>query len=193
MARIEPHLITLPTCDPNQTLAEAREELRRQLAAGKKVDCKSCGGTVGIYPRGLSKRHAVALLALYHRGPLDPKELAAISRTRDYPTLNYFGLAGVIDKGEHIGKWRITEQGRRFVDGRGPDAHIFSHVLLLHGEQLAFDERKEVTFAEIMAKGADFDLAELMAPTNVTEARFAEPGTAVRAPVAAAQRRGMER
>lgn len=160
--------IKLPTGGPNASMDEVRAFIRSKLAGGEKFKCPACGGTTGIYSRGLSKSNARALLMLA-RAPsgLRPVEIVETG-TRDYPTLAYFGLAAKDGNGRNA-RWHITDKGLRFVRG---EINIFAKVLVHNGKKVGVDERKTVSFADIAER--DFDLSEVMSAEAVANANVAD-------------------
>lgn len=153
-----------------ETLSEAKAHVQQQLDKG--VHCPCCGQYVKRYKRKLSAGMALILIYL-HRQPKGEwvqvekliKETRSIpmSARGDYHKLRFWGLIEQQDSersdgSDRVGYWRITDKGRRFVEG---EIRVAAHIYLKTG---LFDGFSEETVTIRQALGKRFNYSELMAP-----------------------------
>jgi hypothetical protein len=58
------------------------------------------------------------------------------------PYLTHFNMTEMVTKEEDVGNWLITQEGRRFVEGRS----VHARALAYHGDIAIKDKRREITF-----------------------------------------------
>lgn len=156
-----------------ETLAEAKEYLRENWEKG--CLCPNCGQLVKKYKRKFNSGMARVLIAIYRIDKTKPaddkwimisKEVLAtgINPTNlEYSKLKHWGLTEERgDIGEHTptaGYWRITDRGRKFVEG---SVKIPSHIYVYNDKFLEATE-EGVSISEALGKHFDYD--ELMGHT----------------------------
>lgn len=145
---------------------EARRWVIKTAIALKPCKCPVCGQTVKLYPRKLSSALARFLVDIYNLTAAKEPESRWVNVskdmivksdhhiTRDYSILRFWGLLEMDAEGS--GKWRITDTGIAFVEGRmvvPQKAYIYNNHCL----------RLSENFTDIEgALGSKFKLDELL-------------------------------
>lgn len=154
------------------TLEEARAFVQKHLANGAKCPC--CGQFAKLYKRKLNSTMAYALVLIYRHFKANPQHtwihvasfLVNAKRDSsiaggDVVKLRHWGLLergeGERDDGsERVGRYRITELGRSFVEGKisvSRYAYLFNQMLMRLSDDMTTIQQ---------ALGDRFSYAELM-------------------------------
>ena len=151
------------------TLQEARDAVRSDRAEG--TYCPCCDQKVKIYKRHINSTMAQAMIVMWGLGDrwVDiPREVIPVLTERnggaggsgDYAKLRHWGLIGRAanhnPKKRYSGWWRLTENGRRFVNKDiGVPEYLFTFndtKMSVEGDLITIDD----------ALGRNFDYGELM-------------------------------
>lgn len=147
----------------NLTLGEAREMLRVLLQEGQAITCPTCTQFAKVYKRQIHASMARALILLYQRSDPDgwghfPTILDG--RRADEGKLAYWSLIEEAterrEDGGRAGWWRITDQGRAFVQRR---LEVPKYARVYDGRLLGF-EGDPVRITDCI--GDKFNYQELM-------------------------------
>jgi hypothetical protein len=157
-----------------RTLEEAKRWLRERFSEG--ADCPCCNQFVKLYKRKLNGSMSLALIYIYKYFESNPAEQwlhvpsylsriisGATVRGGDWSKLRYWGLIedqkGTRDDGsERVGNYRITEEGKKFVQGL---TRVPRHVFLYNQEPVKRRDEETTSIQESL--GEDFNYNELMA------------------------------
>lgn len=161
-------------------LAAAKQKMLDEAAKGSSCPC--CGGYVKLYKRKLNSQMVDFLSALYRHTALTGEEWhhvrdflkAGAKASSDGTYLRHWGFIEPMPKAEApepeeekkkqrtSGYWKITDQGKCFVEGLVSAA---SHVLILNGRVQGFTEQRVNIWD---AAGEKFDYDELMKGIDVS-------------------------
>ena len=107
------------------TLEEAKKFLRANFEKG--VDCPACGKFCKLYKYSILGETSAALIRLYRLSDeyhhINEFQYEGKRRASRWPELRFYGLV-VLQSEEQpsskhaSGYWRITEKGRKFVEGK---------------------------------------------------------------------------
>jgi len=160
-----------------RTLEEAKKWLRERFEDG--AECPCCKQYVKLYKRKLNSSMAYALVAIYKYFNANPNDewlhvpsylsrimSSATIRGGDWSKLRYWKLIeaqkAIRDDGsERVGNYRITDEGKKFVQGL---IRVPKHVYLYN--QQPVKRRDEETTSIQDALGQDFNYNELMGITT---------------------------
>ena len=151
-----------------ETIVDAKKFLRKNFNKG--CECPCCGQFVKLYNFKLSSSQVVGLIYLYKLDKENPDSFFKVKDIERYK--EGFG-GGSFAKGKHwglitdelnddtskrtSGLWRITERGRKFVEG----TIVLPHgVKLYNKKKYGYDKSKLINIKE--ALGKKFDYKELM-------------------------------
>lgn len=125
-----PSPLHLPAVSPTRLLKDAQDNLRKDFSQGKGGHCENCGQTTKKWEHSLDSAMSQALLDFYKFDRKNPGVWATVPDifvhydTRQggkYAKLRHWGLIeereGTNDQGNpNLGDWRITSEGRLFVE-----------------------------------------------------------------------------
>lgn len=151
------------------TLEDAKAWLRENIQKGARCPC--CTQFAKVYRRLLSAVSARALIALYRTAGMDFAHMPTVVKRRTQDTAHQGGaatLCGYWDlmleenaerpDGGRTGWWRVTLQGREFIEGRlfvPKYAHTYAgRVLRLSGPRIGIRQALHTRFDydELMAR-----------------------------------------
>ena len=159
------------------TLEEAQEYVKTGAFTAPGVYCPCCGQKAKVYSRKLNSTIAHGLIHIdryFKQNPkaewvhmLDLFTRLRICKTNEGALLAHWGLIedqeGTKEDGNpHVGLWRITELGKKFVAGK---ILMPEKVILFDGRVLGFTEKK-VHIIDCLKKKFNYD--ELMSPVNAS-------------------------
>jgi len=152
------------------TLQVAKNDLRQGWETPKGAVCSCCGQKVKMYRRQIYKAVAKKLITLYRLHQNLPQAThfhmneigTPISGGGDFSKLRYWGLIEARPETEDSTKksdgfWRITDEGRVFVEGKGTVTkycHVYNGVV-------RFRSGNQISIHDALAKES-FNYPELM-------------------------------
>ena len=151
----------IPPLSMTTSLGEARDYVRDNLEEG--LLCPCCEQYAKVYRRRINKGQAQSLIRLYRLGAqaqngwVHVRDLGAASREEG--KLVHWGLVeegGKRADGGRGGWWRLTANGRAFVEGR---IGVAKYVYLYNARLLRVDNSEYVTIHD--ALGEPFLLTDL--------------------------------
>lgn len=157
----------LPDPKKFDTLQAAQDDFKVQMVTPRGGSCHCCGRYGKIYKRSLLRAMVNALIVLYNNKTDEythyrDKQITDTLPSRDFGTLVHWGLTEAqkgkkSDGNPKRGYYRITEKGRKFVQGR---LSVPKHVYLYDNEMVYVHDEETVTIRDVMGK--DFNYDELM-------------------------------
>lgn len=159
-----------------ETLEESKQYLRDNWKQG--VDCPCCNQRVQLYDYKLFSSSALALIVLYRLSKQDinqpyfhAREFAygvnGEGRATHYTDMKFWGLIEKMPnddpKKKSSGFWRITDQGRLFVEGK---IKVPSRILVFNNKFYGYTDKSELISIRD-ALGNHFDYSELMGEPTV--------------------------
>ena len=143
-----------------KTITEAKQYLRSNFKTG--AECPCCGKYVKAYKRKLNSGIARALILMYRLGAYNGKyihvqnefaKLKLRATTMDYAYAEKWKL---IDDGNDIGTWTLTQRGVTFVLGQ---TFLPDHCLVYNGNVYSWSDDL-IDIKDALTKS--FDYKELM-------------------------------
>jgi len=121
--------------DGQTTLAEAKEWLLGQIESGQIVRCPCCTQDAKMYQRAITSEGARVLIDMYQTDRQDWVHAASMKSYKggDAVKPRYWGLIEKMegtrpDGSTRNGYWRLTDLGRRFVEGTySPPAWVWTY------------------------------------------------------------------
>ncbi len=148
----------------DSTLGEVKEWLHDRVPEG--IECPACHQNAQIYRRPLHSGMVRALIHIYkHRDADDKFNITTHRDTNkgDTSKLRFWGLIEQDEEDKRRGVWRITHDGKLFVERR---MTVPGYAEIYDGELLKIDG-DPITIRD--ALGKKFDYVELMRTTATTD------------------------
>lgn len=99
------------------SIEEAREQTLQKLRDGQLFNCPCCDQTVKLYARKISAPMSRQLIRLYRNGATARNQMKFERDDASCRNLHWWGLI-VLSRESADGKYRITQKGRDFVEGK---------------------------------------------------------------------------
>lgn len=169
-----------------KTLEEAQNYVKAGVLTASGVYCPCCGQKAKVYSRKLNSTIAHGLIHIdkyFKQNPhtewvhmLNLFTRLRICKTNEGALLAHWGLIEAKegekeDGNPHVGLWKITENGKKFVAGR---LLMPEKVILYDGRVLGFSEKK-AHIIECLGKKFNYD--ELMSPVIADNISASLPNT----------------
>lgn len=167
--------------DPNMKLSEANDKVLDAIVEGEKIVCPCCDRPVNVRTESLNWIRVHMLIAFCNHNPVgwmkkddinalflknevvDPKYVGS----GDFAKNAYWGLIeeetmmgeDYNDMRTHTGRWRMTDQGRDFVDGKiaiNPSMRYYNRTFI------GWTKRPPAMVHELINR--DFSLSDTMTP-----------------------------
>ena len=141
-----------------QTIREAIDFLTKHIFEG--VRCPCCKQTVKVYRRRLDKGKAKLLIKFYKADRHASGErwlhvkrdiFGGHDASGEHAKLRYWGL--LEERAPRSGEWRITDDGRRFVEGM---LKVPCAAFTYNGDMLKLDDKEMIDIQKALGRPFDF-------------------------------------
>lgn len=157
------------------TVVESRRVLFEKVNKGHEAKCSVCGQLMAYRPRYIRACHAVALRLLYlewkkgvvwtHVETMLMKHgIQIVGSWREIPLLQWWGMIEKKpeqkpDGNPRAGFWRITQEGRDFVERRPGCVFVPGAVVMYNNMMQRFDDKaKRVSLKSAASRHFDYQL-----------------------------------